>query len=478
MGNASGPPGDSGLLDLPLVDIAAAVRRGAVTAEDLRAEAVRRIADRDPALGAVVLVDPAAPLGEAAGPLAGVPYLLKDLQATAAGLPLSRGSRAARPTHGEDSTLVTRLRRSGLTLVGRTSTPEFGLNLSTEPLHRPPTRNPWNLTRSAGGSSGGAAVAVAAGMVPAAHATDSGGSARIPAAWCGVVGFKPSRGSIPAGPHRLSDWFGLSHEHAVTRTVADSALLWGLTRGPAPGEWLPAPSTCRARRRRLRIGLLTRRPDGEPVHPQWSAAAEDCAAVLAAAGHHVHELSPLTAAARIGPLFGQVAAAHLVALLEREASGEAAEPAVAELLDAAQRRTAADLVRTLESLHAVGYDLASATARVDVVLSPTTAEPAPRIGAMVTTRRASELFAELFRISPFVAAANVTGGPALSVPWGLDGEGMPLAVHLAGHPGDDRTVLALGAWLESHHPARTRLTPPSAASPRSPHQRHLGRAVT
>ncbi|GAA0251995.1 amidase [Cryptosporangium japonicum] len=436
------------LLDAPLARIAAAVRAEPELGARLAAEARRRIAAR-PELGAVVelVATPGPP--PTGGALAGVPTLLKDLQADAADLPLRRGSRAladARPVG--DSTLVRRLRSAGAVILGRTNTPEFGLGITTEPAQWGPVRNPLDPGRSAGGSSGGAAAAVAAGLVPFAHATDSGGSTRIPAAWCGVVGFKPSRGVNPAGPHRLDDWFGLSHEHAITRTVADTRLVLAVTAGAAPGEWLPCPTPAAPEPGAARIGVLTAAPAGDAVHPAWAAAADAAAGALADQGHDVRALAPAVEAERIGPLFGAIAGAHLARLVppDRDAL---LEPAVREVVERGRALRATDLVGALHDLHRLAFDLAARFADVDVVLSPTTAWPAPPLGTVTTQRPAAELFGEIFRLSPFVAMFNVTGGPGISIPWGRDGEGMPVGVHLGAAPGRDGPVLALAESLEA-----------------------------
>lgn len=453
------------LFDEPLARIAAAVRRDPRLAGDLQREARRRIAARDPGLGAIVeLVDGEVPVS-GSGALAGVPMLLKDLQADAAGLPLRRGSRmfAAAVARG-DSTLVGRWRAAGAAILGRTSTPEFGLNIVTEPLSSGPTRNPWDPTRSSGGSSGGAAAAVASGMIPVAHATDSGGSTRIPAAWCGVVGFKPSRGRYPAGPHRLDDWFGMSHEHAITRTVADSRLMLDTGSGAAPGEWrsppAPPPQT-----RRLKVGVLRQGPGGTPVAPGYAEAVEHAASVLASDGHDVVELRPIDAAARIGPVFGAIVAAHLARLVDGAGRASAAdlellEPVSRELVERGRSLTAAEAIGSLHELHALAFELAASFDGGDLVLSPTTARPAPAVGTMSTDRPARELFGEIFAISPFAAMFNVTGGPAVSLPWGLDAQGMPIGIQLGAAPGADERVLDVAERLENAHPELARLEPP------------------
>lgn len=461
------------LLDGSVADLAAAVRAGHADAREVVAAACARIEERNPATGAVVALDPGPALarldrsGPPRGPLAGLPLLVKDLHAELDGLPLSRGSRlcAGLPPLGT-STLVRRLVDAGALVIGRTNSPEFGLNISTEPVLHGPTRNPWDPGRSAGGSSGGAAAAVAAGMVPAAHSSDSGGSTRIPAAWCGLVGLKPSRGRNPMGPFRVDDWSGLSHEHAITRTVADSALILSVTSGPAPGEpyALPAVPAEVLPPGRLRVGVLTDAPGGGGVVADYVAAVHACAEVLAGLGHEVVAVPPLAPAAEVGPVLGRVIAGHLagaVAEIEarssRVASAETLEPAVLDLLEQGRAMSAATHVAAVGELRRLAHALAGLTAGLDVVLSPTTAQPAPPLGFLHTERPARELFAEIFRISPFVGVHNVTGGPALSLPWGLDSDGMPIRLQLGAAPGDDAVVLGLAAQLEAARPESVHL---------------------
>jgi amidase len=467
------------LLDGSVVDLVAAVRSGAADPAEILTATVRRIRERDADINAVVAVDVDRALARLARsdwhpglPLAGLPYLVKDLHADVDGLPLARGSRlfAGLPSVGT-STLVRRLEAAGALVVGRTSSPEFGLNITTEPALYGPTRNPWALHRSAGGSSGGSAAAVAAGIVPAAHASDSGGSIRIPSAWCGTIGFKPTRGRNPAGPYRVDDWAGLSHEHAITRTVADSALLLSVTSGPAPGEPYAVEAFTGAAPGRngppLRIGLLVDAPGGGGVLDTYADAARDCAATLAGLGHRIVLLGPLTAAARLGPALGGVIAGHVAATVDdlaettgRRPGPQTLEPAVLDLVERGRRADARTQVRALHTLRRLGVELAGTLDGLDLLLSPTTALPAPPIGELHTDRSAAELFTAIFAISPFVGVFNATGGPAISLPWGLDGDGMPIGVHLGARPGDDALVLGVAAVLEAARPDRVRLTAP------------------
>jgi amidase len=435
---------------------------------------VRRIEERDPALNAVVLLatdraEARVAAGLPQGPLTGLPYLVKDLHADVDGLPLSRGSRlfADLPTAGT-SELVCRLEAAGAVVIGRTNTPELGLSITTEPVLHGPTRNPYDLERSPGGSSGGAAAAVAAGMVPAAHATDSGGSTRIPAAWCGLVGFKPTRGVNPTGPRRATDWSGLSHEHAVTRTVADCVRLLQVTAGPLSGDaWhvTPPRDIGAPLRRRLTVGLVTHAPT-VPVDPACRAAADAAATTLAELGHDVRPASLPAVAAELGPVLADVIAGHLAAAcadLEahtgRRASADTLEPAVLELAERGRRASAVDFVLAVERLSRMQGGLAACVDEVDVVLTPTTALPAPRLGVVRTDGTAAELFRQIIAHAPFTGLFNVTGGPAISLPWGTDEGGVPLGVQLAGAPGQDAVVMGLASELEAARPSR--FTPPA-----------------
>ncbi|MCO1657060.1 amidase [Pseudonocardia humida] len=465
-GSATGSVADA-LLDGPVPAIAAAVRAGAVAAEALVDAALRRIAERDPQLNAVVLLDAdgaraAVGAGLPDGPLRGVPFLVKDLHTEVAGLALARGSRlfAGCPSPGT-STVVARLLAAGAVLLGRTNSPELGLNATTEPRLWGPTRNPHDPTRSAGGSSGGSAAAVAAGLVPFAHATDSGGSIRIPAAWCGVVGFKPTRQLNPTGPFRHDGWDGLGHEHVITRSVGDSAVLLGVTSGAATGDAHPRPPV------RLdslpppppmRIGLVDAPADGSAVHPACRDAALAAADTLRGLGHRVEPTRLPAVAATLGPVIGAVVAGHVAALVEdrerargRRAEPGELEPAVADLVDRGRGTSAADHVRAVAALHRLGRDLSTALAGFDVLLTPTTAHPAPPLGALHTDRPAAELFAEIFRFAPFTGLFNVTGGPAISLPWGTH-DGVPVGVQLAAAQGADATVLRLAHALERPRP--------------------------
>src|SRR5436853_1828462 len=301
-----------GLGDHDATGLAALVRGGEVTPLELVEAAIARIEAVDPQLNAVIhprfdrARDEAAriPAGGAAdGPFAGVPFLVKDITCHQAGEPFHEGMRFLRDRQwreDSDTYLATRLRAAGLVTVGRTNAPELGIVPTTEPRAYGATRNPWDRARSPGGSSGGSAAAVAAGLVPAAHANDGCGSIRIPASACGVVGLKPSRGRTSLGPDAAESWAGAVVEHVVTRSVRDTAALLDAVAGPMPGDPYFAPPPGRpfatdvgARPGRLRIGLMTRGPgDSFPIHADCAAAARDAARLLESLGHAVEEAHP------------------------------------------------------------------------------------------------------------------------------------------------------------------------------------------
>ena len=288
------------------VDQAALVAKGEVTPIELLDAAIARIEETDPALNALTITwfdharrlaaDPALP----DGPFRGVPFLLKDLYTAFAGQTLSNGNvalKAAGIVDTADTTLVARHRAAGLVIAGRTNSPEMGSLPTTQPAAWGPTRNPWDRERTPGGSSGGAAAAVAAGMVPFANASDGGGSIRIPASACGLVGLKPSQGRITVGPVRAE--VGLGVEHCVSRSVRDSAVLLDATRGPGVGDTViaspperPYADEVGADPGRLRIGLLDRHPRGEFLHDDCVAAARAAAVMLEGLGHDVQPGAP------------------------------------------------------------------------------------------------------------------------------------------------------------------------------------------
>ncbi|WP_198969283.1 amidase [Xylophilus sp. ASV27] len=437
--------------------LAQAVARGEVTAQALLTMACERAQRLQAALGAISQF--AEPLGRAAieqlphgAPFAGVPLVVKDLGAPLAGLPTLAGSRALRQAAPAtaDGELIARLRAAGFVPFAKTTVPEFGLSLASEPLVGPACRNPWAPAFSAGGSSGGAAAAVAAGIVPVAHATDAGGSIRIPAAACGVLGLRPGRGAIARGPDYGNVFGNLASEFVITRSVRDSTAVWHwATRQPAPMR-LPLL-------RPQRIGLLLQAPQGVAVDAEWRAAASSAAAILASAGHAVHPLS----APRLQSVCADAASAFATyACRSAAAAVEWLAPAPQDLEPitwAAARRGAA-LTAGQHQLAEVAVaratdDMAALFDEIDVLLTPALARALPGIGTLrADVHDLDQHLAQFDHYAPFAALANASGCPAISVPHGRDARGRPLAIQMVAAIGQEPALLALAQRLETAHP--------------------------
>jgi amidase len=459
------------------------VRRGEVTPLELVEAAIERVERLDPALNAVVT--PAFDLAlEAAGrvgggPFAGVPFLLKDLAAEWAGVRFTEGSAFLRHhVSGFDSELVRRHRRAGLVLLGKTNTPEFGMLPTCEPTLFGPTRNPWDPTRTTGGSSGGSAAAVAAGMVPMAHANDLGGSIRYPASCCGLFGLKPTRARNPFGPEYGEVLGGMAVEHAVTRSVRDSAALLDATAGPDLGDPYPAPPPSRPFLRevgadpgRLRIAFSARAAEGQPVHPDCLAALRDAVELCAGLGHELVERDLPGLTPRVGAAIGtayRAALAWIVAYWTRRTGRPPGEgeldPFTRAWWEEGRRLTAADYLLALDDLRAFARVVARFFAgdRFDAWLTPTLSEPPVPLGEIVSTQAEPLRAAE--RSRTFVAfpgvVANVTGSPAMSVPLYWNAAGLPIGVHFLGRFGDEATLLRLASQLERARPWAARRPAP------------------
>jgi len=468
------------------VESAAMVARGDVTPLELLDAAIERIEADNPRLNAVVLTwydDARRVAGDAtlpAGPFRGVPFLLKNLYAEMAGKPLTNGNVALKaadhhPTF--DTTLVARYQAAGLVIAGRTNSPEMGSVPTTEPLAHGATHNPWYLDRTPGGSSGGAAAAVAAGMVPLAHASDGGGSIRIPASCCGLVGLKPSRGRISMAPSR--DEGGLSVEHCVSRTVRDTAALLDATHGPGVGDTLSAPAPLRPYLEeigvdpgRLRIGLLDHHPRHEGVlDEQCARAARDTATVLEKLGHDVQPGFPTVLSdPDIGQQFGALwcammgaSRAAIATAIGREATPDDIEPMNWAMAEYAAQFSASQLLqamnaqmlfrRSVQGWWADGWDL---------LITPTLAEPPIELGVIVNNsedqgapqRRAGEFV-------PFTPPFNISGQPAISLPLGWSDDGLPIGVQLVAAYGREDVLIRVASQLEAAHPWSDRHPPPT-----------------
>ncbi|MET4578440.1 amidase [Ottowia thiooxydans] len=459
--------------------LAEAIRNGKLKQSEVLEAALGRLSAVNPQVNAVTYLDEAAVAearsAPASGPLGGVPYFIKDLHAPVKGMPLAHGSRLfAGQSFDFDSETVARLRRAGLRILGRTASSELGMSPSTETALAGATRNPWNLSRIAGGSSGGAAAAVAAGIVPASHATDSGGSIRIPASCNGLVGLKPTRGLLPTGPHRGDATHGLSHEHAVTRSVRDCAALLDATAGPDVGAPYYTPRPARTfleliaePPRKLRIAFTTRTFRDEAVHPECEAAVLDTARRLEEMGHVVEagrpDFSPAALGAATGILLITGLAAQLrarEAVLGRPAREDELEPVTWEAIRQSHSVTGVDYASQFPRINQEVRKIAQFFETVDVLLTPTMASPPVELGTLSTqTLSLSEFKQAAGSLVPFTGAFNATGQPAISLPLHWTSDGMPVGVQLVGRFGEDSTLLQLSAEMERAWPWFHRTAP-------------------
>jgi len=452
--------------------LAELVRSGEVTATEVQAAAREAVVQVQGELNALVGEPFERPLAaDGAGPFGGVPFAIKDLVLHAAGVPQRAGSRLLGPgvPFPYDTALMRRFRAAGLAAVGVTATPEFGFNASTEAVANGPTRNPWDTSRSPGGSSGGSAALVAARALPVAHANDGGGSIRIPAAACGLVGLKPSRGRVTVAPDYSDPLLGLGVEFAVTRTVRDAAGLLDAVHGSEPGDryLLPGPVTtfldaARPPAGTLRVAVCTAAPGGAPVDPACTAAVTAAADALQRAGHVVEEGAPGIDVAA----FDDANLKAWCSFLTDGAKGAAAAlgvelgPDVLEHTTLACARygatlTALDLYAVDRVFNATTRALAGFLTGYDAWLTPTTASPNTAIGhldANDPSLDARGWYDRIFAFAPFTALANVAGVPAVSVPGTPSPEGWPVGVQVVGRHAAEETLLGLAALLEEASP--------------------------
>jgi amidase/6-aminohexanoate-cyclic-dimer hydrolase len=336
------------------------------------------------------------------------------------------------------------------------------------------TRNPWNLDHVAGGSSGGAAAAVAAGIVPVAHATDGGGSIRIPAACCGLFGLKPTRARTPTGPKRGEGWGGMSIAHVVSRSVRDSAAFLDATAGPAAGDPYPAPERARpyldevkTPPQRLRIAVSTTPVIPGPVHPECAAAVHDAARACEGLAHSVEEAWPQLNALEIMQAQGTVINANVAfavdeaaAALGREARAGDVERATWYRVERARATDSAAYAKAMNTLHAVGRTMAAFMNDYDVILQPTLAEPPLKIGVLDMERPDTEqMFREMIAFIPYTGLYNITGQPSMSVPLSWTAAGLPIGTMFSARFGDEATLFRLAAQLEEARPWKDRHAP-------------------
>ena len=452
------------------------VHTRAVRPVDLVEAALSRIEQLDPMLNAVIHIDPEGALATAERmdpdlPFAGVPILVKDLAAEVQGMPLHEGSAYLDGYISDhDQTYIARLRRAGFVILGKTNTPEFGMLPSAESARHGATGNPWDPSRTAGGSSGGSAAAVASGMVPVAHGNDLGGSIRIPASACGLFGLKPTRGRNPLGPRYGDVLLGWAVEHVLTRTVRDSAALLDVTAGPEPGDPYPSPphggswlEATRSPSRPLRIAVGRRTDSGGTLHPAAEAAVDDAVRLLRCLGHAVvdRELPPITPAlaSAIGTMYGALVdwvVRYWQEELGRDPQPGELEPRTDAFWRAGQQVSAGDMLMAHTLLQQYSREMTAAYDNpgdgFDLWLTPTVGTSTPRLGELVSTSTHDASARASRWISQPLVIANLTGRAAMSVPLWTDDDGLPLGVHFLGNAGGEATLLQLATQLERARP--------------------------
>ena len=460
------------------VGLAALVATGEVTAAEVLQESMARIEAAERPLNGVVTTcfdDAHRNVGALlpTGPLTGVPYLVKDLNTWVRGMPATNGSRAlANFVPDRDAVLVERLRTAGLILLGKTNTPEFGLNVCTAPALFGVTPNPFDPARSAGGSSGGSAVAVATGVVPAAHATDSGGSIRIPASNCGLFGLKPSRSRVPLGNDQPEGLGGLSAGHAVTHSVRDSAVLLDATAGPLPGrvdEFRESAMSFVDSLARdmpdLRVALWTDGLAGEAVSEECVGVTAEAAVLCESVGCLVEEVRPPVEGGALRDALDVIFTTNIRQAVQAVLADQPTavtegllEPITVACFEAGARHDGVAYEAALGHARGVAHGMEEFFEEFDLLLTPTLAEPPMALGQLdMQTDDWDSYFQRLLDAIPFTPLFNVTGGPAASVPLGWSGGGLPIGVQFGAAVGSEATVLRLARELEQAKPWHDRI---------------------
>ncbi|MBS0476549.1 MAG: amidase [Proteobacteria bacterium] len=476
---AAGLPGRAGAMEDVLdshdsLGLAGLVKARKVSPPELLEAAIARAERLNPALNFMAQKHydhgrKAVAAGLPQGPFHGVPWLLKDLNTYIAGEVTEGGSRLYKGYRATiTSELVKRIERAGFAIFGKTTTPEFGLTGTTESVLMGATRNPWNRDRIAGGSSGGAAVAVAAGVIPAAHATDGGGSIRIPASCCGLFGLKPSRGRVPMGPTRTEGWGGMSVHHAVTRTVRDSAAILDVTQGIEPGSRYAAPTPERPfldevgrNPGKLRVALMLTPFSGAPVDPEVLAATHATARLLEGLGHRVEEAAPrIDFASVAASSFALMASSVAADCTDRaKALGITLGPDVVErttldFIATGKAFTGMDYVRGNNAYQAAAVAIAQFMEQYDVILSPTVTTPPPPLGrvGLDTGRSMADWGAEVGAFAAFTGIFNGTGQPSMSLPLAMSADGLPIGIMVTGRYGEEGLLFRLAGQVEAAAP--------------------------
>lgn len=473
------------------IGLAELVQKKEITPEEIVSAAIARLEQLNPEMNAVIhkMYEKArAAAKEEAGekPFSGVPVLLKDISQEIKGEPTTSGSKALQGYRAKtDSEYVNRLKATGVIFLGITNVPEFALMGITEPQFYGPTRNPWNTDYTPGGSSGGAAAAVASGIVPIAGANDGGGSIRIPAAYCGLFGLKPSRGRTPVGPRFGRLWQGASVEHVLTRSVRDSAYMLDLIKGYEAGAAFTPPPfddnylECAAQgiEDKLKIAFSTKSPIGTEVHPECVEAVSKAARYLSSLGHLVEEKEPPVDGDKIGQsymtlYFGEVAAeiASLEPVLGRKARLGDVEMATWMLGLLGRVTSSEEWVLSIRDWDSAAFSMEAFFRDYDLYMTPTTADPPSKIGQLDMTAGEEKLMKWVSRLNlinilkksgfvddlikrslkrtPFTQLANLTGQPAMSVPLHLTSQGLPVGVQFIAAKGREDLLYRLAGQLE------------------------------
>ena len=457
--------------------VAELVRGRQIGARELLDATVARLREANGRLNAItdfyegeLLVKSIAAAGD--GPFHGIPFVVKQLMADCAGTPTTVGSRffANEPVAVNDSAAVARMRRAGLVIVGRSNTSEFGLSPTTEPAFGGATVNPWRPDLSPGGSSGGSASVVAARLLPMAHATDGGGSIRIPASLCGLFGLKPSRGRISLAPigETLA---GAGAQLSVSISVRDSAALLDVLAGGEPGDPYGAPeaegSFLDATKRtpgKLRVAFVRKPVGWESMDPALVAAVERTAKRLEALGHHVEEATPDYDPVATGMAFGTVMCANTFTNIQVRANGRVPgagdlEPVTVLYAEKGRGISAHDYIRAVQTFHRTGRQLGAFFEGFDILLSPTIARASLPLGTVRMDGSLEQYEEGLAPMVAFTAVCNATGVPAMSVPLEWTDDGLPIGMHFVARYGAEATLLSLAAQLEVAHPWRDRRPP-------------------
>ena len=480
--------GDFGRADA--TELAGLVARRAVSPTELLDAALGAVEAHNPALNAVVLIQESAAraaieAGLPNGPFRGVPFLIKDLGCEAVDFPSHNGSRLfANTRYARNSAIFDRIRATGVVTFGRTTAPEGGIGPATESaVYGGPTRNPWNLDHTSGGSSGGAGAAVAAGIVAMAHGSDGGGSVRIPASSCGLFGFKPTRARLPDGPFAGEGWAGMAIDGFLTRSVRDTAVMLDACEGVDLGAPYSAPPLVRGHAqaisrppRRLAVALCDTTLTGDAIHPQVRAEVLATAKLLESLGHHVMPARPSADVPMMMRAWTDIVAVGTALSIEKALQGRAPTPDQIEAVGRGAAAYAATLSPTryldaVGEIHAFGRQMAAffepdSGPGYDILLTATLAEPTAKVGRFAHDTDDYLAYRTgpdgVFVYSPFCAIFNASGQPAASLPLGTTANGLPIGIHLAAPYGQDEQLIAVCAELE-HAAPWAHLRPPGYA---------------